>query len=124
MTETPDMQFYQLVLSLQAGAMQQLGKIVSPITGKLDRDLDMAKGTIDLLEMIQRKTKGNLDSDENQLLEHILYELRLNYVDELEKDSKSSQSSPDSSSAPSESIIRPERESDTSERTDSNSDTQ
>jgi len=45
----------------------------------------MAKGTIDLLEMLQRKTKGNLDDDEQKLLEHVLYELRLNYVDEMKK---------------------------------------
>ena len=86
MTDNLDMQFYQLILSLQAGAMQQMGKIASPISGKIERDLDMARSTIDLLEMIDRKTKGNLDTDEKRLLEHVLYELRLNFVDEQEKE--------------------------------------
>ncbi len=82
-----DLPFYQLVLSLQAATMQQLGKTISPVSGKVELDLTMAKGTIDLLEMLQRKTKGNLDADEQKLLEHVLYELRLNYVDEMKKGS-------------------------------------
>jgi hypothetical protein len=85
--EKLDLPFYQLVLSLQAATMQQLGKVISPITGKAERDLVMAKGTIDLLEMFQRKTVGNLDDDEKKLIEHVLYELRLNYVDELKRES-------------------------------------
>jgi hypothetical protein len=46
----------------------------------------MARSTIDILEMINRKTKGNLDAEEQKLLDHILYELRLNFVDEQDKD--------------------------------------
>ena len=86
MDDDLDMQFYQLILSLQAGAMQQMGKIASPISGQIERNLNMARATIDILEMIDRKTKGNLNTDEKQLLDHILYELRLNFVDEQEKD--------------------------------------
>ena len=84
-TETNKQLFTQLVLSLQMGAMQQLGKIASPITGKIERDLVMAKASIDMLEMLEVKTKGNLTSDEEKLLSHVLYELRLNYVDEVNK---------------------------------------
>jgi len=97
-----DMHFIQLVLSLQAGAMVQMGKIASPMTGKIERDLDQARATIDLLDMLERKTKGNLSGDEQNLLERILYELRLNFVDETTKGSgdggdglKSDQSSAD-----------------------------
>lgn len=86
MPDAPDMPFYQLVLSLQAAAIQQMGKIVSPITGEVERDLDMARSTIDLLEMLERKTKGNLNADEKNLLDHVLYELRLNFIDEQDKD--------------------------------------
>ena len=82
---TLDPLFFQLVVSLQGGAMHQMGKIASPLTGKVERDLDMAKSTIDLLGMIRDKTEGNLTDEEKNLLEHILYELRLNYVDELKK---------------------------------------
>lgn len=75
----------QLVLSLQAGAMQQMGKIVSQITGKVERDLLLAKTTIDILEMFEQKTKGNLTEEEQKLLSHVLYELRINYVEESKK---------------------------------------
>ena len=52
-----DAGFLQLILSLQAGIMQQLGKVVSPMTGKVDRDLPMAKDTIDIIDMLEKKTK-------------------------------------------------------------------
>ena len=87
MTDTQDIAFYQLVLSLQAAIMQQLGKVASPLTGAVERDLDVAKQTLDLLEMLQSKTAGNLTPDEKKLLEHVLYELRLNYLDEVKKGS-------------------------------------
>jgi len=76
---------FQLVVSLQAGAMQQMGKVASPLTGKVERNLDLAKNTVDLLGMIQEKTEGNLTVEEKQLIDHVLYELRLNYVEEVKK---------------------------------------
>jgi len=81
-----DPHFLQLVLSLQTGAMQQMGKIASPISGKVERNLEMARHSIDLLSMINTKMEGNLTSEEKKILEHILFELRLNYVDETKKD--------------------------------------
>ncbi len=81
----PNPHFMQLVMSFQAAAWQQLGKVASPFSGKVERDLAMAKNTIDMLGMIQEKTQGNLTDDEKNMLEHALYELRLNYVDESKK---------------------------------------
>jgi hypothetical protein len=81
-----DPHFMQLVMSMQAGAMQQMGKMASPVSGKVERDLNMAKYSIDILGMIQTKTKGNLTDEEDKLLGHVLYELRMNYVDELKKE--------------------------------------
>lgn len=95
-----DIQFYQLVLSLQAAAMQQMGKLANPMTGKVERDLAMAKNTVDMLEMIERKTRGNLNQDEKRMVDHLLYELRMNFVDELAKEKgapESSKSTPNSS---------------------------
>lgn len=77
--------FLQLILSLQAGAMQQMGKIASPIDGKVERDLKAAQFSIDILDMLDKKMKGNLADEEAKLLGHVLYELRLNYVDEAKK---------------------------------------
>ena len=85
-----DALFTQLVLSLQMGAMQQMGKVASLITGKVERDMIMAKASIDMLGMLETKTKGNLSEDEQKLIQHILYELRLNYIDESKKKEVSS----------------------------------
>ena len=84
-TKELDPYLLQLVLSLQAGAMQQMGKIASPITGKIERDLTLAKHSIEILGMLSTKTAGNLSRDEKDFLDHVLYELRLNYVEEAKK---------------------------------------
>jgi hypothetical protein len=80
-----DANFFQLVLSLQMAAMQQMGKIASPITGEVERNLSQAKASIDMLNMISEKTENNLTDDEKGLLDRILFELRMNYVDESKK---------------------------------------
>jgi hypothetical protein len=90
--EKLDPHLVQLVLSLQAGAMQQLGKIASPISGKVERNLEMARHTIDMLDMLNSKMAGNLTEQEQQLIQHALYELRMNFVEESGKDTDSEQS--------------------------------
>ncbi|MCH7879676.1 MAG: DUF1844 domain-containing protein, partial [candidate division Zixibacteria bacterium] len=77
--------FLSLVTSMQMGAMYQLGKIASPISGKIERDLRQAQNTIDLLAMLQARTEGNLAADESEHLRRIISELRLNYIDESAK---------------------------------------
>jgi hypothetical protein len=74
-----------LIASFQASAMVQLGKIIHPLTGKIERDLEQARGTIDLLTMFERKCKGNLTGEEEKFLEHVLFELRMNYLDEAQR---------------------------------------
>jgi hypothetical protein len=78
--------FIQLVLMFQTAAIQQMGKLENPITKKVERDLEQAKFSIDMLEMIQQKTTGNLSENEKKFLDRILFELRMNYVDEVNKD--------------------------------------
>jgi hypothetical protein len=82
MAEANDL-FIGLIASLQASAWMLLGKVMHPMTGKIERNLEQAKETIDLLGVLEEKTAGNLHPDEARLLQHVLYELRLNYVDEL-----------------------------------------
>lgn len=84
--DTMDMAFLQLVISLQGAAMQQMGKIVNPMTGEVDRNIGMAKTSINMLEMIAKKTAGNLTEEEDKLIKHVLYELRMNFVDESKKE--------------------------------------
>jgi len=80
--------FIQLVLMFQTAAMHQMGKIQNPFTKKTERDLSQAKFSIDMLEMIQQKTQNNLSENEKKFLDHVLFELRMNYVDEVNKDKK------------------------------------
>jgi hypothetical protein len=89
--------FMQLVMMFQGMAMQQLGKVMNPMTQQIDRDLGQAKNFIDLLGMLEKKTKGNLGEGEAKLLQQALFDLRMNYVDELKKESVSE---PDETPAP------------------------
>lgn len=64
----------------------QLGKIANPLTGKIERNLDEAKYTIDMLNMIKEKTKNNLAPDEEKIINDAVFELQMNYIDEVKKD--------------------------------------
>jgi hypothetical protein len=90
-----DPMFMSLLLSLEASTMQALGKIVNPVTQKTEKNLQQAQMTIDMLAMLEKKTTGNLTQDEDGLLKRVLYQLRMNYLDELnrEKDRPDSESS-------------------------------
>ncbi len=81
-----DVNFFQLVVSLQMAAMQNMGKIASPFSGKIERNLDQAKVSIDMLAMLSKKMDGNLTREEEDLLDRALYELRMNFVDETKKE--------------------------------------
>ncbi len=78
--------FMQIVMMFQGAAFQHMGKVMNPVTQKVERDLAQAKNAIDILGMLEAKTQGNLSENEKQLLEHALYELRMNYVDEANKE--------------------------------------
>ncbi len=76
----PEISFINLVFSLSTSVLIQLGEIQDPVTQQVDKNLPLAKQTIDLIGMLQEKTKGNLTSDEEKLLKNILYDLRMRYV--------------------------------------------
>ena len=80
--QTGDM-FQGLVISLAAATMQHLGKTLNPVTHKIDKNLPAAQSTIDMLDMLAAKTKGNLSDAEDKLLKGVLGELKLNYVETL-----------------------------------------
>ena len=75
--------FQGLVISLAAATMQHLGKTLSPVTNKIEKNLPAAQATIDMLDMLEAKTQGNLSDNEAKLLKSILAELKLNYVETL-----------------------------------------
>ena len=80
--------FLGLIHSFQAAAMQQMGKMPSPFTNQIERDMPQARISIDMLEMLEERTSGNLTGEESRFLKHVLTEIRLNYVAELEEDKK------------------------------------
>ena len=77
--------FLQLVLGLQQAAMMALGKLMNPMSGKIERNLEGARNTIDTLAAIEARTRGNLESDEQRVLTQVLTDLRMNYIDEVKK---------------------------------------
>ena len=81
-----DVLFVALVRDFESMAMVGFGKLVDPVTQKAERNLDSAKIAIDMLGMLDDKTRGNLNDNESALMRQVLTNLRLNYVDELEKD--------------------------------------
>ncbi|RKX58818.1 MAG: DUF1844 domain-containing protein [Thermodesulfobacteriota bacterium] len=72
--------FSTFILSLNTAALVHLGELPDPVTNKKQVNLTLAKHTIDTLEMLKEKTKGNLTFEEEKLLQSILYELKLKYV--------------------------------------------
>ncbi|MCX7919014.1 MAG: DUF1844 domain-containing protein [bacterium] len=81
----PEASFIQLALILGMQAMQSLGLIPNPGTNKSEPNLPLAKFNIDLLEILQQKTKGNLTSEEEKTLEEMLFNLRMQYVAKVNK---------------------------------------
>ena len=82
--------FFYMVSSFEMAALQQMGKMKNPLTDKIEKNLDQAQFSIDLLDMIKEKTKGNLNDDEFKFLDHLLGQLKLNYVDETLKEKENS----------------------------------
>ena len=87
--------FLQLVSMLQMAAMQQMGKIMDPVTNEVHRDLDQAKVSIDLIDMLKAKTEGNLGEREKEFLDKIVFELHMNYVDEVRAAEQAAASEPE-----------------------------
>jgi len=83
-----DIDFLGYIASLGFQAMIFLGEIPSPITQKNERNLIQAKLLIDTLDILRDKTKGNLNDQESRLLDSSIYELKMKYVEEIEKEKK------------------------------------
>jgi hypothetical protein len=78
----PKVDFSTFVLSLGTTALYQMGAVPNPETGEgAEPDKLVAQQTIDTLEMLREKTAGNLDTEEAQLIESLLYELRIKFIE-------------------------------------------
>ena len=83
---TDDQLFTQLLSIFYSSAMVALGKLKNPATDQIERNLDQAKLSIDMLDLIKEKTKNNLSDSQKRTLDGLLTDLRLNYIDESNKD--------------------------------------
>ncbi len=79
--DQPDVDFSTLILSFASAAVISMGKMPDPVTGQTARNPALAKQNIHIIEMLHEKTRGNLTRDEETLMENILYELRMNFVE-------------------------------------------
>ena len=81
----PEINFSTFVISLSTQALMHLGEIADPLSGKVETDVTAAKQMIDILGMLREKAKGNLSSGEERLMEDILFDLRMKYVEAVKK---------------------------------------
>ena len=81
----PEVTFTAFVMSLNTSALFHLGEISDPFTNEKNQDLVLAKHTIDTLQLLEDKTQGNLNDEEQDLLKHVLYDLKMRYVAIAEK---------------------------------------
>ncbi len=72
--------FPSYILSYYTQGLVLLGEVPNPYTNKKEEDIEAARHTVDILSMLQEKTKGNLSKEEAQLLEGVLYELRMKFM--------------------------------------------
>lgn len=73
--------FVTLIMSFASASMICMGKIPDPATGTVQKNLPIAKQNIDIISLLMEKTKGNLTQEEDRIIEQILYELRMHYVE-------------------------------------------
>jgi hypothetical protein len=84
--------FITLVQQYQMQAWISLGKLKNPATDKIERNIEMARLSIDMLDMIQTKTQGNLNAEEKKLLNQTINDLKLSFVEESKSESHSQSS--------------------------------
>jgi hypothetical protein len=95
-----DQALMMLALNLQTGALVQLGKLADPQSGQMRRDLEGARLSIDLLDMLKAKTKGNAHPEVAGLLSRAAMDLKLNYMDELKKEREEAAPAADAGETP------------------------
>lgn len=81
----PEISFSAFVISLSTQALMHLGEIANPLSGKMEPDMPVAKQLIDIIGVLREKTRGNLDSGEEKLMEDVLFDLRMKYVEAVKK---------------------------------------
>lgn len=79
--ELPAVDFLTLVVSMSHSALLHLGDAPDPATGGREKNLPLARNSIEILTMLQEKTRGNLDGNEERVLSQAIYDLRMRFVE-------------------------------------------
>ncbi len=77
--------FSTFIISLSTQALMHLGEIPNPLSGNVEMDISVGKQMIDIIGVLSEKTRGNLDQGEEKLMEDILFDLRMKYVEAVRK---------------------------------------
>jgi len=80
----PPLEFSSLILPFFTEALINMEKEKNPVTNKVEKNLELAKRMIDLLDLLKERTKGNLKKEEQAFLDHCLQQLKIVYMDEAE----------------------------------------
>ena len=81
----PAINFSTFIISLSTQALMDLGEIPNSLTGKVAKEIQVAKQTIDIISLLPEKTRGNLDQGEEKLMGELLYDLRMKYVEAVRR---------------------------------------
>ncbi|MEA3221683.1 MAG: DUF1844 domain-containing protein [Thermodesulfobacteriota bacterium] len=84
----PKIDFPTLIMSLASASIISMGKVPDPQTGKTVKNLRLAQQNIDIVSMLEEKTRGNLTDQEQDLIKNVLYELKLGFVDATKENNK------------------------------------
>ena len=76
----PEVTFAAFIISLNTSALFHLGEISDPVSGEKQQDLVLAKHTIDTIQLLEKKTRGNLTDEEQDIIKNVLYDLKMRYV--------------------------------------------
>ncbi|MFH1562043.1 MAG: DUF1844 domain-containing protein [Nitrospirota bacterium] len=79
-------EFTDLVFMLSTSGLVHLGDIPDPITNESKRNLEGTRWSIDMLALLEKKTKGNLNEQESKILTEVLYNLRMRYLEALKEE--------------------------------------
>jgi Domain of unknown function (DUF1844) len=80
LSSLPPLDFASFVLSLGSSVLLHLGEAPNPMTNEMEKNIPLARHTIDIIEMLEEKTRGNLTESETKVINDLLYDLRIQYV--------------------------------------------
>ncbi len=94
-SQKQELLFQTLLMMFESAAMQHMGKLKDPSSGKVSTDLGQAQYAIDMLDMLKAKTKGNISAAELRALDTLIANLKLTYMDEIARAGKEPAPPPD-----------------------------